>query len=100
MVVDVTSTFAYLPIEEPTNEVIPRNNQQRHGDHETRDLTNHGEKRMPKGSAGERKLLRQNLSNAKRIYPDLPKQLSVLRDLTSTLHLSEQRCRRIALNHG
>jgi transposase len=61
---------SYLPIEQPTNEVIPRNNQQRHGDHETRDLTNHGEKRMPKGSAGERKLLRQSLSNAKRIYPD------------------------------
>ena len=40
-------------------------------------------------SAGDRKLLRQNLGNAKRQYPDLPKQqLSVLRDLTATLHLS------------
>src|SRR5712691_3105831 len=44
---------------------------------------------MPKHNGGDRKLLRQNLSNAKRIYPDLPKQqLSVLRDLTATLHLS------------
>jgi len=44
---------------------------------------------MPKHSAGDRKLLRQNLSNAKRLYPGLPKhQLSVLRDLTATLHLS------------
>ncbi len=40
-------------------------------------------------SAGDRKLLRQNLGNAKRQYPDLPKQqLSILRDLTATLHLS------------
>ena len=45
-------------------------------------------KNMPKHSAGERKLLRQNLSTAKRLYPGLPKQqLSVLRDLTATLHL-------------
>ncbi len=44
---------------------------------------------MSKHSAGDRKLLRQNLSNAKRLYPGLPKQqLSVLRDLTATLHLS------------
>ena len=40
-------------------------------------------------SAVDRKLLRQNLGNAKRQYPELPKQqLSVLRDLTVTLHLS------------
>ena len=44
---------------------------------------------MAKHSAGDRKLLRQNLRDAKRQYPDLPKQqLSVLRDLTATLHLS------------
>ena len=44
---------------------------------------------MPKHNACDRKLLRQNLSNAKRLYPGLPKQqLSVLRDLTATLHLS------------
>jgi hypothetical protein len=44
---------------------------------------------MPKHDAGDRKLLRQNLSNAKRLYPGLPKQqLTVLRDLTATLHLS------------
>src|SRR6266849_1873018 len=44
---------------------------------------------MTKHSAGDRKLLRQNLRDAKRQYPDLPKQqLSVLRDLTDTLHLS------------
>jgi len=44
---------------------------------------------MAKHSAGDRKLLRQNLRDAKRLYPDLPKQqLSVLRDLTATLHLS------------
>jgi hypothetical protein len=44
---------------------------------------------MPKHGAGDRKLLRQNLSNAKRLYPGLPKQqLTVLRDLTATLHLS------------
>ena len=44
---------------------------------------------MATHSAGDRKLLRQNLGNAKRQYPDLPKQqLSVLRDLTATLHLS------------
>jgi len=47
---------------------------------------------MPKRSSGNQKLLRQNLSNAKRLYPDLPKQqLSVLRDLTSTLRLSISR---------
>src|ERR1700694_517125 len=44
---------------------------------------------MTKQNRGDRKLLRQNLRNAKRLYPDLPKQqLSVLRDLTATLHLS------------
>ena len=44
---------------------------------------------MTKHSAGDRKLLRQNLRDAKRQYPDLPKQqFSVLRDLTATLHLS------------
>src|ERR1035437_8706531 len=44
---------------------------------------------MTKHSAADRKLLRQNLRDAKRQYPDLPKlQLSVLRDLTATLHLS------------
>jgi hypothetical protein len=44
---------------------------------------------MAKHSAGDRKLLRQNLHDVKRQYPDLPKQqLSVLRDLTATLHLS------------
>src|SRR5713101_6163943 len=49
-------------------------------------------KSMLKHSAGDRKLLRQNISSAKSIYPDLPKQqLSVLRDLTATLHLSISR---------
>jgi hypothetical protein len=44
---------------------------------------------MSKHSAGTRKLIRQNLCNAKRLYPDLSRQqLSVLRDLTATLHLS------------
>ena len=44
---------------------------------------------MPKHNACERKLMRQNLSNARRLYPSLPKQqLSVLRDLTASLHLS------------
>src|ERR1700674_1250841 len=44
---------------------------------------------MTKHSVSDRKLLRQNLRDAKRQYPDLPKQhLSVLRDLTATLHLS------------
>jgi len=44
---------------------------------------------MAKHSAGDRKLLRQNLRDAKRQYSDLAKQqLSVLRDLTATLHLS------------
>jgi len=44
---------------------------------------------MAKHNVGDRKLLRQNLCNAKRLYPELPKQqLSVLRDLTATLHLS------------
>jgi hypothetical protein len=44
---------------------------------------------MATHNAGDRKLLRQNLRAAKRQYPDLPKQqLSVLRDLTATLHLS------------
>src|SRR5947208_2205653 len=44
---------------------------------------------MRKPSARNQKLLRRNLSDAKRQYPDLPKQqLSVLRDLTAKLHLS------------
>jgi len=44
---------------------------------------------MPKHDARNRKLMRQNLSNARRLYPGLPKQqLSVLRDLTASLHLS------------
>ena len=44
---------------------------------------------MSKHNACNRKLVRQNLSNAKRLYPLLPKQqLSVLRDLTASLHLS------------
>jgi hypothetical protein len=44
---------------------------------------------MAKHSGGDTKLLPQNLRAAKRQYPDLPKhQLSVLRDLTVTLHLS------------
>jgi len=44
---------------------------------------------MARHSACDRKLLRQNLSIAKRLYPELSKQqLSLLRDLTATLHLS------------
>src|ERR1035438_8967802 len=44
---------------------------------------------MAKRTAAHRKLLRQNFLDAKRQYPDLPKrQLSVLSDLTATLHLS------------
>jgi hypothetical protein len=44
---------------------------------------------MIRRNAAHRKLLRQNLRDARRQYPDLPKQqLSVLRDLTSALHLS------------
>ena len=44
---------------------------------------------MPRHDAFNRKLMRQNLSTAKRLYPDLPKQqLSALRDLTTSLHLS------------
>ena len=44
---------------------------------------------MSKHSAGTRKLIKQNLCNAKRLYPDLSRQqLSVLRDLTAILHLS------------
>ena len=40
-------------------------------------------------SVSDRKLLRQNRRDAKRQYPDLSKQqLSVLGDLTATLHLS------------
>jgi len=40
-------------------------------------------------SACDRKLWRQNLGNAKKQYPDIPKQqLSILRDLTASLHLS------------
>src|SRR2546425_2829300 len=48
-----------------------------------------GEETMARHSACDRKLLRQNLSIAKRLYPELSKQqLSLLRDLTATLHLS------------
>jgi hypothetical protein len=44
---------------------------------------------MLKHNTCTRKLIRQNLYNAKRLYPNLPKQqLSVLRDLTALLHLS------------
>jgi hypothetical protein len=44
---------------------------------------------MAMRTAAHRKLLRQNFLDAKRQYPDLPKrQLSVLSDLTATLHLS------------
>src|SRR5229473_1072638 len=44
---------------------------------------------MSKHSGDNRKLIRQNLCNAKRLHPDLPRQqLLVLRDLTATLHLS------------
>src|ERR1017187_10440569 len=44
---------------------------------------------MAMHSPRDRTLLRQNLGNAKRQYPDLPKhQFSVLRDLTATLRLS------------
>jgi hypothetical protein len=44
---------------------------------------------MAKHIFSDRKLLGQNLREAKRQYPDLPKQqLSVLRDLTASLHLS------------
>ena len=44
---------------------------------------------MPKRNACDRKLMRQNLSNAKLLYPGLPKQqLALLRDLTASLHLS------------
>jgi hypothetical protein len=44
---------------------------------------------MTEPNAGDRKLLRQNLCNARISYPDLSKQqLSILRDLTVTLHLS------------
>ncbi len=47
---------------------------------------------MTKHNAADRRLLRQNLRDAKRQYPDLPnQQLSVLRDLTATLHLSISR---------
>jgi hypothetical protein len=44
---------------------------------------------MAKHGTSNRKLLRQNLRNARTQHPELPKQqLSVLRDLTATLHLS------------
>jgi hypothetical protein len=44
---------------------------------------------MTKCSVRDRQLIRQNLRDAKRQYSDLPKrQFSLLRDLTSTLHLS------------
>ena len=44
---------------------------------------------MAKHSVRDRKLIRQNLRDAKRQYLDLTKQqFSVLRDLTSTLQLS------------
>jgi hypothetical protein len=46
-------------------------------------------KTMTKQIDLDRKLLRQNFSNAKKQYPDVPKQhLTVLRDLTLTLRLS------------
>jgi hypothetical protein len=54
---------------------------------------------MAKHSVSDRKLLRQNLRDAKRQYPDLPKQqLSVLRDLTATLHLSIFRSELLSLS--
>jgi hypothetical protein len=44
---------------------------------------------MAKTSSRDRKLLEQNCRHAKKQYPNLPKQqLSLLRDLTLTLHLS------------
>jgi len=44
---------------------------------------------MTKHSASDRKLLRQNLCNARSIYPNLSQpQLLILRDLTVTFHLS------------
>src|SRR5947208_14852350 len=44
---------------------------------------------MSKHSTGDRKLLRQNLYNAKRLYADLPRQqLPAMRELTGTLHWS------------
>jgi hypothetical protein len=44
---------------------------------------------MSKQSVPDRKLLRQNLCYARKLYSDLPKQqLLVLRELTATLHLS------------
>ena len=44
---------------------------------------------MAKHGRGVRRLLQQNLCNAKILYPDLSKQqLSVLSDLTATHHLS------------
>ena len=44
---------------------------------------------MTHNSDRDRRLMRQNLRDAKRQYSDLPKQqFSVLRDLTATLHLS------------
>src|SRR4029077_20895394 len=47
---------------------------------------------MPRYDACDRRLMRQNLSSAKRLYPGLPKhQLSALRDLTASLHLSVSR---------
>ena len=47
---------------------------------------------MTKHNAAERKLLRRNIRDAKRQYPELPReQLSILRDLTATLHLSISR---------
>src|SRR2546421_11921004 len=47
------------------------------------------EGKMKRQSTGDRKLLRQNLCNARKLYADLPEQqLLILRDLTATLHLS------------
>ena len=47
---------------------------------------------MKQGLAFERKLTRHNLRAAKRLYPGLSRpQLSILRDLTTTLHLSVAR---------
>src|SRR3954454_17348619 len=44
---------------------------------------------MPRHDTTNRKLIRQNLSSAKRLYPGLPKQqLLALRDLTASLRLS------------
>ena len=47
---------------------------------------------MSRHDACNRRLMRQNLSSAKRLYPGLPKhELSALRDLTASLRLSVSR---------